>query len=122
MNGGHDFLSGSSGTVGGADALRRELKDRLIDARELATGARMRLAIAARRAPPTRRVLVLGVERPEHRAIARKAHAELLRSRHHVDLYTCPPQDMGRFENLNRLLAAHPLERKRAARLPDHDG
>jgi GT2 family glycosyltransferase len=103
-----DFLSGSSGTVGGLDALRRELTDRALDARELATGRSLRLALAARREPPARRVLVLGVERPEHRAAAAAAHRELLRSRHEVELYTCPPGDRGRFENLNGLLAAHP--------------
>jgi GT2 family glycosyltransferase len=102
-----DFLSGASGTVGGVNALRRELTDRTLDARELLTGRRARLALAARREPPTRRVLVLGIERSQHRASASTAQAELLRSRHEVDLHTCPPEGMGRFENLNRLLAAH---------------
>jgi hypothetical protein len=103
-----DFLSGSSGTIGGVGSLRRELRDRLTDTRELLDGRRARLAVAAHREPPTRRVLVLGVERPKHRAAAAAAHQELLRSRHEVDLHTCPPGDRGRFENLNRLLAAHP--------------
>jgi hypothetical protein len=103
-----DFLSGASGTVGGLDALRRGLKDTLIDAREVASGRRARLARAARREPPRRRVLVLGVQRPQHRAAARAAQEELSRSRHHVELRFCPPADRGRFENLNRLLAAHP--------------
>jgi hypothetical protein len=103
-----DFLSGASGTVGGIDALHRELTDRLLDARQLLSGSRARLALAARREPPARRVLVLGVERPQHQAAARAAHKELLRSRHQVDLHTCPPGELGRFENLNRLLAAHP--------------
>jgi GT2 family glycosyltransferase len=103
-----DFLSGTSGTVGGMNALRRELTDRAVDARALLSGRRTRLALAARHEPPTRRVLVLGVERPEHRATAGAAQAELLRSRHEVDLHTCPPEGMGRFENLNRLLAANP--------------
>jgi hypothetical protein len=103
-----DFLSGASGTVGGVDALRRELTDRAVDARELAGARRLRLTLAARREPPTRRVLVLGVERVEHQAIARAAQKELLRSRHEVELHTCPPGEDGRFENLNRLLAAHP--------------
>ncbi len=108
MNDEDDFLSGASGTVGGADAVRRELKDRLLDARELAAGTRLRLARAARREPPTRKVLVLGVVRPEHSAAAGAAQAELLRSRHEIELHTCPPGGLGRFENLNRLLAAHP--------------
>ena len=103
-----DFLSGASGTVGGVNALRRELTDRALDARALLSGRRTRLALAARREPPTRRVLVLGIERPEHRATAGAAQAELLRSRHEVDLHTRPPEDKGRFENLNRLLAANP--------------
>lgn len=112
MNAVDDFLSGSSGTVGGVDALRRELEDRLADTRELIDGRRARLALAARREPPMRRVLALGVERPEHRTAARAAQQELLRSRHEVDLHTCPPGDSGRFENLNRLLAAHPPARQ----------
>jgi hypothetical protein len=103
-----DFLSGASGAVGGIDAIRRELTDRALDARALASGRRLRLALAARREPPTRRVLVLGVERPEHRATALAAQRELLRSRHELELHTCPPGGAGRFENLNRLLAAHP--------------
>jgi Glycosyl transferase family 2 len=105
---GDDFLSGASGAVGGRDAVRRELLDRLAGARETATGRGARLARAARRAPPTRSVLVLGVERPEHRALAAAAHAELRRSRHEVQLHTCPPGERGRFENLNALLASHP--------------
>jgi hypothetical protein len=109
MNAVDDFLSGASGTVGGIDAIRRELTDRVLDACELASGQRLRLALAARREPPTRQVLVLGVERSEHRATALAAHRELLRSRHEIELHTCPPGDEGRFENLNRLLAAHPL-------------
>ncbi len=103
-----DFLSGASGTVGGRDAVRRELLDRLIDAREIATGRNARLARAARGAPPTRSVLILGVERPAHRALAAAAQAELRRSRHAVHLHTCPPGERGRFENLNALLAQHP--------------
>jgi hypothetical protein len=103
-----DFLSGESGTVGGLDALRREAVDTLIDARELLEGRRLRLARAARRSPPRRRVLVLGVERPERRAMAGAIRAELLRSRHNVELRIGLPGELGKFENLNRLLAAHP--------------
>ena len=69
---------------------------------------RLRLGLAARHAPPLRRVLALGVQRPEHRALAQAIGAELLRSRHDVELHTCPPGGRGKFENLNRLLAAHP--------------
>jgi Glycosyl transferase family 2 len=103
-----DFLSGESGTVGGLDAARRELYDRRVDVRELLSGQRLRLDHAARRSPPRRRVLVLGVERPERRALAVAIRAELARSRHEVEVHLCPPEERGKFQNLNRLLAAHP--------------
>ncbi len=105
-----DFLSGSSGTVGGLDALRRSVEDRGVDAWELVSGRRLLLKLAARRRPPLRRVLVLGVERPEHRALTGAMRSELLRSRHDVELYSCPPGAAGKFENLNGLLATHPAE------------
>jgi GT2 family glycosyltransferase len=102
-----DFLSGESGTVGGLDAGRRELLDMLTNAGELLSGRRLRLALAARRAPPRRHVLVLGVERPERRVLASAIRAELTRSRHAVELHLTPPGDRGKFENLNALLAEH---------------
>jgi GT2 family glycosyltransferase len=104
-----DFLSGTSGTVGGLDAVRRGARDEAINSWELLTGRRLRLRRAAGRQPPPRRVLALGVIRPERGELAKAIAAELGRSRHHLDLYTCPPQGGGRFENLNRLLAEHPL-------------
>jgi hypothetical protein len=100
-----DFLSGASGTVGGVDALRRSVRDEAVNAWELASGRRLRLGLAARHSPPARRVLVLGVERPENRVLAQEIRAELLRSRHEVELYMSPPGKLGKFENLNRLLA-----------------
>jgi GT2 family glycosyltransferase len=103
-----DFLSGTSGTVGGLDALLRGARDALGDARELASGRRLRLSRAASSSPPRRRVLVLGIERPMHRALAARAQAELSRSRHDVELRFAPPGELGKFENLNRLLAEHP--------------
>jgi GT2 family glycosyltransferase len=106
-----DFLSGTSGTVGGLDALRRGLRDEAASAWELASGRRVRLQLAARRRPPRRRVTVLGVERPEHRVLAQRIGAELSSSRHEVELHTCPPDGRGKFENLNRLLLAHPPDR-----------
>ena len=105
-----DFLSGTSGTVGGLDALRREAADEALDTWELLTGRRARLALAARHAPPLRRVLALGVERPQRRELAAAMQAELLRSRHDVELHTCPADARGKFENLNLLLAAHPAD------------
>ncbi len=107
-NGGaDDFLSGHSGTVGGADALLRGLHDDALDAWEIASGRRLRLALAARHEPRVRRVLALGVVRPEHERLAARVRAELLRSRHEVELFTCAPGERGRFENLNRLLSEH---------------
>jgi GT2 family glycosyltransferase len=105
---GEDFLSGHSGTVGGWDALRRRLRDREIDARELLTGRRTRLVRAAACAPPQRRVLVLQIERAQWHALAAAARAELLRSRHHVTVQVAAPGDRGKFANLNALLAQHP--------------
>jgi len=99
-----DFLSGASGTVGGVDAIRRGVRDEAVNAWELASGRRLWLSFAARHEPPLRRVLVLGVERPENRALAREIRAELLRSRHDVELYMSPPGNLGKFENLNRML------------------
>jgi GT2 family glycosyltransferase len=103
-----DFLSGESGTVGGLDALRRGLADELVNASELLSGRRLRLRLAARRDPPRRRVLVLGIERPEHSSLAKGVREELSRSRHDVELHTRPPDGAGKFQNLNRLLTAHP--------------
>ncbi|HEX4837471.1 MAG TPA: DUF707 domain-containing protein [Solirubrobacteraceae bacterium] len=103
-----DFLSGESGTVGGLDGLRRAALDLGADVLQVASRRRRRLDLAAHHAPPTRRVLVLGVERPEHRALAQGIRAELARSRHEVELCLAPPGDRGKFENLNLLLAAHP--------------
>ena len=105
-----DFLSGTSGTVGGFDALRRGASDEAVNARELLSGRRLRLELAARREPSRRRVLVLGIERPERRELSAAIAAELSRSRHHVELHTCSPGERGKFENLNLLIASQPLE------------
>ncbi len=98
------FLSGESGTV--TRPLRAAAADRLLDLR--LRGARRALARAAAAAPPRRRVLALGVERPELPGLMPEARAELAASRHAVELWTAPPGDRGKFPNLNRLLAAHP--------------
>ncbi len=107
---GPDFLSGSSGTVGGLDALRRGAIDELAAAGELLSGRRLRLALAARREPPARRVIALLVERPERHELAAAIRAELESSRHDVLLHTTHAGTAGKFENLNGLLAAHPAE------------
>jgi hypothetical protein len=105
---GEDFLSGSSGTVGGLDGVRRGIIDELTDTFQLVSSRRLRLGFAARRRPPLRRVLVLGVARPRYAAMTTAIRAELERSRHAVELHFCEPGELGKFENLNRLLADHP--------------
>jgi GT2 family glycosyltransferase len=102
---GPDFLSGASGTVGGKRGALLRARDAWLDARE--APRRLRLARAARREPPRRSVLALGVERPG--SIMPAARAELLRSRHAVEVATAPPGSRGKFENLNALLATHTL-------------
>ncbi|HEX2104136.1 MAG TPA: glycosyltransferase [Solirubrobacteraceae bacterium] len=103
---GEDFLSGASGTVGGRRGALLRAGDAWLDARELLSGRRLRLARAAAATPERRRVLVLGIERPG--MIMDAARAELARSRHDVRVHTAPPAGRGKFENLNALLAAHP--------------
>jgi len=105
-----DFLSGASGTVGGIGALGRGARDEAVNAWELASGRRLLLKLAARHAPPVRRVLVLGVVRPERRVLAEAMRTELSSSRHDVELHRCPPDGRGKFENLNRMLEAHPAD------------
>ena len=99
-----DFLSGESGTVGGLDGARRRVADALLDAAQIASAQRLRLARAARSSPPSRRVLVLAVQRPEHARLAAAIERELKRSRHEVELRSTAPGGRGKFENLNLLL------------------
>ena len=101
---GEDFLSGTSGTVGGKRGALLRARDAWLDLREAPRRARLRRA--ARRQPPRRSVLVVGVERPD--SLMAAARAELVRSRHAVDVVTAPQGERGKFENLNALLAAHP--------------
>jgi hypothetical protein len=104
VGGGEDFLSGTSGTVGGKRGALLRARDAWLDLR--AAPRRARLRRAARHEPPRRRVLALGVERPG--SLMAAARAELMRSRHAVDVVTAPQGERGKFENLNALLAAHP--------------
>jgi GT2 family glycosyltransferase len=99
-----DFLSGVSGTVAGKRGALLRARDAWLDVREAPRRARLRRA--ARREPPRRRVLVLGVERPG--SLMDAARARLLESRHEVDVVTAPAGARGKFENLNALLAEHP--------------
>jgi GT2 family glycosyltransferase len=116
-----DFLSGTSGTVGGLDGLRRAASDEAVDAWEILSARRLRLELAARHAPALRRVLAVGVVRPERRTLARAIETELLSSRHNVELHTCPAGERGKFENLNLLLAAQGDGQAGGIPIPDHD-
>jgi GT2 family glycosyltransferase len=98
-----DFLSGTSGTVGGKRGALLRAADAWLDLREAPRRARLRRA--ARWEPPRRRVLVLGIDRPG--SLMAAARTELLRSRHDVDVVTAPVGERGKFENLNALLAEH---------------
>ncbi len=99
-----DFLSGESGTVRG---LRRPPLRALDTALDLEARPRLRrIDRAARSQPPSRSVLVLGVERPGR--LMTTLRAELHRTRHEVQMYTVAMGDAGKFEHLNALLAAHP--------------
>ncbi len=103
-----DFLSGTSGTVGGVDSLVREARDLATDAWQVASAQRLRIALAARREPPRRRVLALQIERPQNREPAARARRELERSRHDIELRVGAPGERGKFENLNLLLDERP--------------
>lgn len=105
-----DFLSGESGALGRRTSLQAELRDAALGARAALRLEPLRLARAARTAPPRRRVLVAGVDRPGGGSLMRAARAELARSRHAVELAIAPePGGRGKFENLNALLADRDL-------------
>jgi hypothetical protein len=103
-----DFLSGESGTIGGRRDALRELEDRTLDV--LGLPARIRLAYAARRAPPRREVLVVSAVRSERVLTYDAAIAELRRTRHSLTVARRDAGTGGRFENFNELLEGQPLE------------
>jgi len=104
-----DWASGASGIVAGVRlGLRTRVEDALLDARRVARLEPWRLRRAARTAPPRRRVLAIGIEREDVPGLMPAARAELLRSRHDVEVATRPVGGAGKFENLNALLAEHP--------------
>jgi hypothetical protein len=105
-----DWASGESGIVGGIRlGVRTRVEDALLDARRWGTLEPLRLARAARHAPPRRSVLAIGVEREDRPNLMAAARAELARSRHDVELATSGVGGRGKFENLNALLDEHPL-------------
>jgi len=103
-----DFLSGRSGYVAGRRGLLLRVHDLLHDAQALPARAR-RLRAAAARAE-RRRVLVVGVERLDVANLTAHIRAELARSRHDVTVDIAPVvAGLGKFENLDALLARHDL-------------
>ncbi|HET6449302.1 MAG TPA: hypothetical protein VFG31_09360 [Conexibacter sp.] len=107
-----DWASGESGIVGGIRlGVRTRVEDALLDARRWATLMPLRLHRAARHVPARRlSVLAIGVEREDRANLMPQARAELARSRHDVEIATSGVGGRGKFENLNALIAAHPLE------------
>jgi hypothetical protein len=101
----YDFLSGSSGTV---TSWRANARDALMDLELAVRGVPLRLRRAARRSPPRRSVLVLGIEREDAPNVLAAAFAELRRSRHLVTTAGTVAGDRGKWENVNGLLAEHP--------------
>lgn len=103
-----DFSSGETGIIVGVRlTVRARVQDALIDAARIARLEGPRLARAAAASPPRRRVLVVGVERTDRPNLMAQARAELLRSRHDVEVATCEVGGRGKFENLNALIAAN---------------
>ena len=101
------FLSGSSGHVAGRRAVARRAADRAFDALDAITGRRAALRHAARDAPSPRRALALIVQRPGVVNTAAESRAELLRSRHQVQVAVADAGTAGKFANLNALLDRH---------------
>jgi hypothetical protein len=106
-----DWASGHSGIVAGVRGTGRAvLADAALDAWRAVRLEPWRLRRAARRVPPRRHVLVLGVERTDVPGLMPRIRAELARSRHDVEVAIGEAGSAGKFENLNALLTAHQLE------------
>jgi hypothetical protein len=101
-----DFLSGRSGYVAGRRAYVLRALDGVMDVAAL-TAVRRRRRAAER--VPRRRVLVVGVERTDVPNLMAQARAELERSRHEVTVDITTAGTLGKFENLDMLLARHDL-------------
>jgi GT2 family glycosyltransferase len=105
-----DFVSGTAGEVSGVRATSRAVAaDALADAVAVGALRRPRLARAAANRP-RRRVLVLAVEHEDSPNLLADAVSELQRSRHEVAVASTTVGGRGKFENVNRLLDAHPAD------------
>jgi glycosyltransferase involved in cell wall biosynthesis len=106
---GDDFLSGTSGQVGGLRATARATTaDVACDVAALVTLQPWRVRRRARMWP-RRRVLVLAAEREDVPNVLAAARSELLSSHHEVRFESTPVGERGKFENLDLLLDRTPL-------------
>ncbi|MDP9378155.1 MAG: glycosyltransferase [Actinomycetota bacterium] len=104
---GPDFLSGQSGTLSRRTAARGRLKDGVADVLSAPTRRGLRRAA---RLHPRRRVLAIGVARPENAEVVAAIRRELAASHHAVDTFLRPgAAGAGKWQNLNRALTTHPL-------------
>jgi len=109
LDGADPWLAPGSGLVAGRRAnLRARGRDVAADSLALATGQTWRLDRAARRSPPMRSVLVLGVERTDVPGLMEVTRQELRRSRHDVTVAVAAAGAHGKFQNLNVLLEREP--------------
>ena len=106
-----DFLSGTSGQVLGVRARTRAIaRDTIQDAVRLARLEPLRLHRAAR-AWPRRRILVLGIERPDQCPICWPVPgSSCCVPRHDVEFVQREVGGRGRFQNLNKMLAGSPVQ------------
>jgi hypothetical protein len=103
-----DIFSGDSGMVFGIRATSKAVAaDAMADTVALARGWPWRLRRAAR-TWPQRRILAVGIERPETPNLLEAARRELSSSHHEVRFASGVAGGRGKFENVNALLAANP--------------
>ncbi len=106
-----DFLSGTSGLVFGIRATTKALvADAVSDTVAKLRRQPSQLRRAAANWPPQRRVLALAVERDDAPNLLAEARQELERSRHALTFASRSVGGLGKFENLNLLLAENPPE------------
>lgn len=105
-----DWQSGESGQVHGIRATARALAaDAVCDVILRARGDLRDVRAAAQHAP-RRRVLTLALARTDVPNVLPAARSELERSRHEVEFVSRDVGELGKFENLNALLAEHPAD------------
>ena len=102
ISGENDFLSLSSGLVAGRRGQLMAVADKGLDLLE--SRRRQQLQRLAKSAP-RRRVLVMTIASQSGATLVEDQRAELLRSRHDVELVVRSAGSDGKFENLNKLVA-----------------